>query len=153
MVIIDTDIFLVEFAFHRDQRQAINAEFLQRVQTAEPALTIYNLMELLGQLSFNLAPTKLDDWRVWLLETYNLNVLSPVSIDDRAATIYFIPEIFDRPFAKMRTQRMAFMDALVLSLAERSAGIEAFVTWNARHFKGKTTLPVLTPEEFLAQKR
>ena len=29
--------------------------------------------------------------------------------------------------------RMAFMDALVLSLAERTPGVEQFVTWNARH--------------------
>jgi len=28
---------------------------------------------------------------------------------------------------------MAFMDALVLSLAERTPGVEQFVTWNARH--------------------
>ena len=151
MVVIDTDVFLIEFAFHHDQRQAINAQFLQRVQTAEPVLTIYNLMELLGQLSFNLSPTKLDDWRVWLLEVYNLNVVSPVSIDDPTATVYFIPEIFDRPYAKMRAQRMAFMDALVLSLVERTPDVTRLVTWNARHFKNKTTVPVLTPEEYLAQ--
>jgi len=46
---------------------------------------------------------------------------------------------------------MAFMDALVLSLAERTPGVEQFVTWNARHFKAKSTLPALTPDEYLAQ--
>ncbi|CAG0946881.1 hypothetical protein ANRL1_03392 [Anaerolineae bacterium] len=152
MVVIDTDIFVLAFAFHHDTRQSANANFLTQVQDAQPAITIYNLMELLGQMSFNLSPTQLDDWRAWLISAYHLKVLAPVEIDDPLATIYFIPEIFDRPFAKMRAQRMAFMDALVLSLAERSVGIEAFITWNARHFKGKTTLPVLTPKEFLAQK-
>ncbi len=46
---------------------------------------------------------------------------------------------------------MSFMDALVLSLAERAPDVECLVTWNAKHFKGKTTLTVLTPKEYLAQ--
>lgn len=57
----------------------------------------------------------------------------------------------DQPYAKMRSQRMAFLDALVLSLAERSPGVTSFVTWNARHYKGKTSLQVLTPEEYTAK--
>jgi hypothetical protein len=44
---------------------------------------------------------------------------------------------------------MAFMDALVLSLAERTPGVEQFVTWNARH--SKSTRLALTPEEYPAQ--
>lgn len=51
----------------------------------------------------------------------------------------------------MRTHRMSFMDALVLNLAERTPGVEQLVTWNARHFKGKSTLEALTPEEYLAR--
>jgi hypothetical protein len=27
--------------------------------------------------------------------------------------------------------------------------VSSFVTWNARHFQGKTLLSVLTPEEYL----
>ena len=46
---------------------------------------------------------------------------------------------------------LAFMDGLVLNLVERTPGVEQFVTWNARHFKGKSSLPALTPDEYLAQ--
>lgn len=148
---IDTDVLLLAFAFHADNRQPLNAKFLEHVQSAEPALTIYNLMELLGQLSFNTSPTDLDDWRTWLLEVYHLNVIAPVPFEDSTATVIFKSEFFDRPFAKMRSQHMAFLDALSLDLAERTPGVTHFVTWNARHFKGKTTLSVLTPEEYLAQ--
>ncbi len=70
MVVIDSDVFLIAFAFQADKRQAVNSAFLERMQNAEPAITVYNLMELLGQMSFNLSPTQLDDWRTWLLETY-----------------------------------------------------------------------------------
>lgn len=107
-------------------------------------------MELLGQMSFNLAPTKLDNWREWLIEVYNLNVLALVSLDDPIATVHLKREIFDQPYAKMRTHRMAFMDALALNLAEQTPGVTSFVTWNARHFKDKSTLRVLTPTEYLA---
>jgi predicted nucleic acid-binding protein len=150
MVVIDTDVLLLEFAFQEDERQAVNSEFLERVRTAEPAITVYNLMELLGQLSFNLAPAKLDNWREWLIEVYNLNVLGTVSLDDPTAMIYFKSEIMDQPFAKMRLHRMAFMDALALNLAEQTPGVTSFVTWNARHFKNKSTLRVQTPSEYLA---
>jgi len=41
------------------------------------------------------------------------------------------------------------VNALILSSAERTPDVEFFVTWNAKHFKGKTDLAVLTPEEYL----
>ncbi|MEW5717807.1 MAG: hypothetical protein AB1817_04200 [Chloroflexota bacterium] len=151
MVVIDTDVFLIEFAFHTDTRSAVNAEFLERVQAASPAITVYNLMELLGQMSFNLSPTRLDDWRTWLLSSYHLKVIAPVDLDDATASVVFKSEIMDQPFAKMRTHRMAFMDALALNLAEQTSEVTRFVTWNARHFKDKTTLRVQTPSEYLAQ--
>lgn len=150
MVIVDTDIFLLAMAFQRDPRYAVNAVFLDRAQEANPAITIYNLMEILGQLSFNLSPAQLDAWSSWLVEAYQLTVIWPVNPDGQASCD-FQAEIFERPFARMRAHRMAFMDALILSLAERTPDVECFVTWNARHFKGKSSLVVLTPEEYLNQ--
>ena len=151
MVVIDTDVFLIAFAFHTDIRHADNAKFLEQVKKAQPAITVYNLMELLGQMSFNLSAARLDDWRTWLLSTYELKVIAPVDIDDPKATIFFKSEIIDQPFAKMRSHRMAFMDALSINLAEQMPGVTSFVTWNARHFRDKSTLQILTPAEYLAQ--
>ena len=51
----------------------------------------------------------------------------------------------------MQAHRMAFVDALIIGLAERVAAVEGFITWNARHFRDKTSLPVFTPPEFLEQ--
>ncbi|MBI5035236.1 MAG: hypothetical protein HZB51_32315 [Chloroflexi bacterium] len=64
--------------------------------------------------------------------------------------IHFKQEFFDQPYAKMRLHRMAFMDALILNLAEQTPGVTSFVTWNARHFKGKSNLHIFTPAEYLA---
>ena len=46
MVILDTDVLLLAFAFQRDPRQADNTTFLERARNANAALTVYNLMEL-----------------------------------------------------------------------------------------------------------
>lgn len=151
MDVIDTDVFLVEMAFHNDSRSAVNRKFLERVKESKPAITIYNLMELLGQMSFNLSPARLADWRTWLLSTYHVKVIAPVDLDDPKATILFKVEMMEKPFAKMREHRMGYMDALALHLAEQTPDVTSFVTWNAKHFKNKTTLEVYTPTEYLAQ--
>jgi hypothetical protein len=44
------------------------------------------------------------------------------------------------------------LDAFVVDSAERTQDVGCFVTWNARHFQGKTRLKVLTPEEYLDEK-
>jgi hypothetical protein len=44
---------------------------------------------------------------------------------------------------------MPFLDSLILNLAEQAPEVEALVTWNARHYQGKTRLTVLTPNDYL----
>ncbi len=153
MVLIDTDVLLLAFAFQQDDRQSRNKAFLQRAQSADPAISVYNLLEFLGQMSFNLSPAELDRWPIWLIEAFRLRIIWPIDPHDDQATVVFKSEIFDGPYAKMRSQRMSFMDALILDLAERTPDVDSFVTWNARHFKNKTRLNVLTPEEYVAQSR
>jgi hypothetical protein len=59
MVVIDTDVFMLEFAFHRHSRFDANSRFLQDARGQSPSITLHNLMEILGQLSFNLQPERL----------------------------------------------------------------------------------------------
>lgn len=149
MVIIDTDVLLLAFAFQRDSRQPVNTAFLEQLQTKNPAITVYSLMEILGQLSFNLSAERLSAWQSWLVDAYGLTIIWPVDPQDAISSFSFRAEIFERPFERMLAHRAAFMDALILGLAERVPDAEAFITWNARHFKGKSSLKVLTPQEYL----
>lgn len=151
MVVIDSDVLVLAFSYPNDERQKGNQKFLETVQTAQPATTIYNVMEVLGQLSFNLSAEQLADWRTWFIDAYNLNVIWNVDSKGKIEPEIWREIIYERPFQKMQTVRMAFMDALILSAAERVPDVECFVTWNAKHFKGKTSLTVLTPEEYLAR--
>lgn len=150
MVVIDSDVLLLAFAYPNDDRQKANQKFLEVVQTAQPATTIYNVMETLGQLSYNLSAEQLDGWRDWLANAYNLTIIWDTDSKEKVEPETWREIIYERPFEKMQTVRMAFMDALILSAAEHAPNVEFFVTWNAKHFKGKTSLKVLTPEEYLA---
>ncbi len=149
MVIVDTDVLLLAFAFHNDIRQEVNTSFLNKVQNQQPAITIYNLMEILGQLSFNLSAEQLGAWQSWLVDAHQLTIIWPADLSEMMDRLSFQEEIYERPFAKMQAYRMAFLDALILDLAERTPDVNSFVTWNARHFEGKTHLRVITPKEFL----
>ena len=149
MVVIDTDVLLLAFAFQTDVRQTENHRFLWEVQTAVPAVTVYTLMELLGKLSFNLAPERLEQWQSWLIAAYQLEVVWPVAPNTPVTYLSWHDLLFSRPFQRMKTVKMPFMDALILDLAEQVQAT-CFVTWNARHFREKSSLPIWTPSEFLA---
>jgi hypothetical protein len=149
MVVIDSDVLLLAFAYPNDERQKVNRTFLESVQTAQPATTIYNVMEVLGQLSFNLSAEQLNGSQNWLINAYNLTIIWDTDSKENIDPESWREIIYERPFQKMQTVRMAFMDALILSAAEHAPKVEYFVTWNAKHFKGKTDLTVLTPEEYL----
>ncbi len=150
MVLIDTDVLVIHFRYPRDRRFQANSDFMLRVQENTPCITIYNVMEFLGQMSFNLPPAKLSIWDGWLRAEYGLTVIRPEGAS-KDADSFFWEEVYERPLSKMLGVRngMAFQDALIIGLGERVPGIEAFVTWNARHFRTKTTLDVLTPEEYV----
>jgi len=134
MVVIDSDVLVLAFSFANDERQKTNQKFLETVQSAQPATTIYNVMEVLGQLSFNLPAEHLADWQDWLANAYNLTVIWDADSKEKIEPETWREIIYARPFQKMQTVRMAFMDALVLSAAEHAPDVECFATWNAKHF-------------------
>ncbi len=146
MIIIDSDVLLLAFAFSRDERQPVNRQFLS--MTTPRGATIYSVMEVLGKLSFNFSPSHLQQWPAWLQDTYRLNILYPL-VDGQEAVSCLRREFVESPLQSM-TQRMSYLDALILRLVAATPGVEMFVTWNARHFAGKSPVRVMTPAEVLA---
>ena len=45
-------------------------------------------------------------------------------------------------------RKMTWGDAVLLKTAE-DYDVEAIITWNKRHFEGRTAIEILTPEEYL----
>jgi len=58
-----------------------------------------------------------------------------------------VEQLFDNVFEKI-TMKMSFSDALILSVTEEHS-CSKFVTWNVKHFEGRTDIPVNTPQEIL----
>ena len=139
MVTIDSDVLLIDLRYPRDVRYEDNAQFLRDVRDSAPAIAIYTLMEVLGQLSFSLSADKLAGWETWLQRRHRLTILWPDAAGLEAGS-FLAREIYQRPLARMQANRMAFVDALVLQMAEDAPEAQAFVTWNARHFRDKTHL-------------
>ncbi len=146
MIVIDSDVLLLAFAFSRDERQPVNRQFLS--MTTPRGATIYTIMEVLGKLSFNFSPSYLQQWPAWLQDTYRLNIIYPL-VDGQEAMRCLQREFVESPLQRM-TQRMSYLDALILQLVAATPNVEMFVTWNARHFAGKSPVRVMTPAEVLA---
>ncbi len=149
MVVLDTDIFILEFRFQRDHRYSINKQFLSTIKATGGAITIYSVMEFLGKMSFNVNPDRLMNWRSWLQDAYNLAIIWP-EVGDIHADSFICSFLFNRPFERMCRSPIAFVDSLILDLVEQVEEAQVFITWNAKHFMGKTFLTVKTPQEYLA---
>jgi len=143
MIFIDTDIFVIDKLFPEDGRYEINNEFL--VEAKEKSTAIFNLFELLGIASFNLNEVELMKLFKGFGEAYDLKILYPstafISVNE------FVEALFEELFQKIKL-RMNFQDALILAVAEQHH-CTRFVTWNTKHFAGRTYLNVQTPKEFL----
>ena len=149
MVIVDTDIFILEFRFQREPLHSINKQFLSSIKATGGGITIYSVMEFLGKMSFNMNPDKLVNWRSWLQDANNLTVIWP-RVRNIDGDSFIRSLLFDRPFGRMCHTPIAFVDSLILDLAEQVEEAQVFITWNAKHFMGKTSLAVKTPQEYLA---
>jgi len=140
-VLIDTDVFVIDLRYHLDHKYSENRAFLERVRQGEfvGRITLYNLMEVCGILSFNLSPQSLEELFIGFATRYNVAILFPPDDEER---ICFDPvEILET----MR-QKFSFGDALIAQLVQTYRGrLDLFVTWNAVHFTDKLPLQVVTP--------
>ncbi len=142
MIFIDTDLFVIEKLFIKDKRYAVTQKFLNG-DVKGMCTSIYNLFELLGIASFNLNTAELKKLLKGFPEIYDIKILFPSTSYESADA--FVEQLFDKAFLKI-SMRMNFMDALILNVAEEH-NCSAFVTWNSKHFEGRTDIPVKTPEE------
>jgi hypothetical protein len=149
VVAIDSDVFIIDRRYSRDGRYAANRLFLDRVREAAPphVTTILNVFEVCGVLSFNLGTAALQTLHEGFGAKYGVVILQPV-VGWRVG-IRVVNRLLERTWVFI-ARKMAFRDAFVISTLEQHPAVGMLVTWNARHFVGKTRLNVVTPEEYLA---
>lgn len=148
MILIDTDIFVIDRRYLRDPKFQVNRKFLDYLRDKEidRATTIFNLYELCGIMSFNLNKQQVQNLFMGFESIYGLKIIYP-PLGNKTAE-----EAFDRVLAdtmRIILEKVAFLDALVISTAESVSDVDSLITWNAKHFIKKTKLTAQTPEDYL----
>ncbi len=144
---IDTPIFAIDLLYPWDVNYQVNRRFIE-LQIRPRYTSIINVLETCGLASFNLTGRELDKLFYGFSHKYDVQILWPTGIEDMSPT-QAIRSIIAQIYSHI-TQKMSFADALILSIAE-SHGLSTFITWNKRHFEGKTAMQVFTPAEYLAE--
>lgn len=147
MIFVDTDILVIERIHKEDERYKDNSDFLRDVKGKGRVFTsVFNVIELCAVAANNLPVKEIDQifydfhYHPWVKVLYpTFNELLASSWFDQ----FFIKEVLSKT-----KEKVTLPDAMIVNIAELY-DLSQFVTWNTRHFRGKTTLEVLTPSDYL----
>ena len=145
LVLVDTNVFVIDLRYKRDVSYRSNRNFLDFIGERRTGFTtIVNLLELCGILSFNLNERQLTELWFYFQDRYGVTVLpSP----DLAADF---PSIGIQGIFDLLKNRTSLGDALVVAVAQKHLPfISTMVTWDKVHFEHIFPGTVLTPDEFL----
>lgn len=143
---VDSDVFVRYLRYQRDDRQLMNDQLIHLMKSKKirAATSIYNLLEVLGVLSFNVSGEKLRNLYESFCSEFQIKILAKVS--STGDWIYSLEDIYQ---AIARKQSLG--DAFVATLVEDfSSRLNVFVSWNAKHFSN-LSIPAMTPQELLKQ--
>lgn len=148
MILLDADILLLDIRYPRDARFGINERLLKTLQEQglARAITLYTLLEVVGILSFNLPSAQIPRIYTLLPGRYNLLVVPALGVSQE------VPAFALSAILTLMEKKMALGDAFqALYIQQFAPQATCVLSWNARHFHQKLSVPALTPEEWLAQ--
>ncbi len=146
MIFLDSDLFLIDLRYRRDQKYNENAAFLSRLKESrlQAVTSLFNLLEVCGVLSFNLNEQQLGDLYCHFPDHYNLKIYP------EAKQRTSLPRLPVEKILQVMRKRASFGDALIIcTVLELGPAVSHFVSWNARHFVPHLPMPALTPQEAL----
>lgn len=146
MILLDTNIFVIDRFFPRDNRYRDNLAFIDTLGRMEAGFPLFSLLELCGIASYNLSVEELETWLSDFGSVYPVRVLDPFDLRESKA-IEWLGD-FASSMAYRIARKMRFGDAVILREAEGYRA-EAIVTWNPKDFKGRTKIRVFTPLEIM----
>lgn len=144
LILIDTNIFVIDLRYKRDTNYKANQEFLSiTAQSGNGFTTVINLLELCGILSFNLNRNQLLDLWTYFQDRYRITVLPEPNFKSA------LPEIEIRELFDILCKKTSLGDALMMAVADKHLPfVKTMVTWDSEHFNDKYSGIVLTPEEY-----
>jgi len=146
MVLLDSNIFILDRFFPRDSLYTQNKAFVEKLDSIDAAVSSFTLLEICGAASFRLSAEELAAWLFGFGVVYPVYVLDAHGLRGNDCETWwstFVDEV-----AANIAKKMTFGDALILREAE-NFDAEAIVTWNTKDFSRRTRIPVLTPTGFL----
>lgn len=149
MVLLDSNIFILDRLFPRDALYPQNRRFVEQLASIDAAISAFTLLEVCGAASFRLPTHELESWLLRFTTIYPVHVLDAFGLTGKDAEAWwnaFVDEV-----AGNVARKMTFGDALLLREAEKYT-VEAIITWNSKDFSRRTRLSVLTPTAFLRQR-
>lgn len=145
MIALDTDVLTIYHIFHNDQRYTATRGFFDKLGDQIKAVTIFNLLEFCGILTT--ATRKEDSLTLFhkYLTAEDIQILFPrfIANEEKDFWATLVSECLSRIQRGLRLG-----DAVILWTLETN-NIDTLITWNTKHFSGKTSVNVLTPSEFL----
>jgi len=150
MVLLDSNIFIIDRFFPRDTLYPKNRAFIERLSDLEAAISSFTLLEICGVAGFRLSSVELESWVYRFAAVYPVLILDLFGLKGQHAEEWwsdFVKDVADRI-----ARKMSLGDATLLREAEHY-GVEAVVTWNTKDFVRRTRIPVMTPTRFMQRIR
>ena len=146
MLALDCDLLAILHIFKVDARFEATSQFFQRIKDRDKAITIFTLLELCGIVATSTGKEDAGEIFHQYISSDDSVIIYPDLLTKD--TDEFWGSLVSESF--LRIQRgMRLGDAAILWALETNQEVDTFVTWNTKHFKGKTSLKILTPSEFL----
>lgn len=149
MIMIDTDVFVMDNFFTSDPRFETNSLFLHRMQNTKNFTTVYNLLEVCSLIAPHCSEPALLGFFENFDRTYNVEIIYPKTYDLSAD--YFLDHYFGEVLHTMPGTGN-LMDSMIFCLVKQ-AGIRVVVSWNAVSLKqriGKIgKMEFLKPDDYL----
>jgi hypothetical protein len=145
ILLIDSDVFLIDRRYRKDPKYEVNKKFLDFVFEKEKYTTSFNLLEITGILSYNLATSDIEKFYHTFPNFYRINIISPITNSLSADS--FMSELTNGIYEIIK-KKMNFGDALILKTAIDN-DINTYVGWNVKHFQDKAKMIFYTPAEYL----
>ncbi|GAB6273552.1 MAG: hypothetical protein STSR0004_04150 [Peptococcaceae bacterium] len=147
MVFLDSNIFIIDRFFTRDKNYPANKQLLEQLRKLQinTALPYYTLLEVCGITSFNLSSEEQERWLYSFQEVYPVNILDPYN-SKQVGQLNIADYLLSlTPYI---LKKMTVGDAIFLREAEMYNST-AIVTWNKKHFLGRTGIQIHSPDEYL----
>jgi len=148
LVLVDSNVFIIDRFYPRDTLYPQNRGFIEKLASADAAVSILTLLELCGAASHRLSASELDSWLFRFDSVYPVTVINVHGILGKESEAWwhgFLGEV-----TANIAKKMTFGDAVLLREGE-NYNVDAIVTWNTKDFSRRTQLAVLTPSGFLRQ--